>query len=319
MKVICGLRRLKQYRRPIVALGVFDGMHRAHRRILQETIAYARKIKGTSIAVTFFPHPRREESLYSLEHRLRLMSQLGLDICIVIRFNRKFSRISAEDFVYDILVGKIRVAYLYVGKNFRFGKSAAGDIRTLRRLSAIYGFGLRVFDVIRLNNKPISSTYIRKLVTRGKLGLAKNLLLRPVSVLGTVIKGAYLGSKLGFPTANINPHHEVLPPSGVYTVRVNLEVKRFKGVCYIGTRPTFRIRKNGKRAHNRQRGHVEVHIFNFKKNIYGKYLEIQFIKRIRDERKFPSPQALAEQIKKDILVAKKIFSLHRYSPQYMPV
>jgi len=314
--VISGLRRISRYRKPVVALGVFDGMHLAHRRILREAIIHARSIKGTSVVVTFYPHPRNKESLYSLEHRLRLIAQLGVGVCIIIRFNKEFSVISAENFIKDIVFGKINARYVYVGKNFRFGKGAQGDIRTLKRLSSIYGFGLKVFNLIRLNNKPISSTYIRKLITLGKLNLAEKLLLRPVSVLGTVIKGAYLATRLGFPTANIDPHHEVLPSAGIYAVRINFAKSKLRGICYIGFRPTL---KKPKMVNSQKERHVEVHIFNFKKNIYGKYLEIEFIKKLRNEKNFRLVSDLVRQVKKDILRAKKILSLHPYPPQHMPL
>lgn len=301
MKVIYGLNRINKFRKPVVALGVFDGVHQAHRRILSNTVARAHRIKGRSVVVTFWPHPQRKNSIYSLEHRLRLISQIGIDICIVIRFNRVFSQIKAEDFIKNILVDKIGADYIYVGKNFRFGKGASGDYKTLNRLSARFNFKLKVFNVLKINKQPISSTYIRALIMKGNLNLAQKLLARPVSVLGTVIKGGSLGRHLGFPTANIDPHHEVLPPSGIYAVKIIFNNKTLRGVCYIGTRPTFE---------NQKSKHVEVYIFNFNKNIYGRYLEIQFIKKIREDKKFSTILDLAEQIKKDITASQKIFSHH---------
>lgn len=301
MKVIYGLNRIKKYKKPVVALGVFDGLHKAHRRILKETVKFARKIKGTSIALTFWPHPQRQESLYSLEHRLRLIREIGTDICIVINFNKRFSKISAEGFVRDILVKKIGVHYLSVGRNFRFGKKAKGNFSTLKKLSRLYCFKVKIFDVIKIKHRPISSTYIRRLITQGDLDAAKRLLNRPVSVYGEVIKGTSLAKRMGFPTANIDPHHEILPPSGVYAVRVTLNNKKFKGTCYIGKKPTFLRQKAAS---------VEVYIFNFNKNIYGKNLEIHFLTKIRKEKKFKSAQLLAEQIRKDISSAKRVFSRH---------
>ncbi len=299
MKVIYGINKIRKFRKPVVALGVFDGVHLGHRRILKAAVDKARRIKGTSMVVTFWPHPQSEGSIYSLEHRLRLISEVGIDISIVIEFNKQFSRIPAEDFIRDILVNKIGARYIYVGKNFRFGKGARGDSKTLERLSRLYNFRLKLFDIIKINHRPISSTYIRNLITKGQLNIAEKLLSRPVSVLGTVIRGSSLATRLGFPTANINPHHEVLPPSGIYAVSVIFNNKKFKGACYIGTRPTFG---------NKKQKHIEAHIFDFKKHIYGKYLEIQFIKKIRNDRKFSSPESLAQRIKKDITCARKVFS-----------
>lgn len=305
MKVISGLPKVCKYKNSVVAMGVFDGMHLGHRRILKETVRRARRIKGTAIAVTFYPHPQKKESLYSLEHRLRLIAQLGIDVCIVIRFNFKFSRISAENFIQDFLVKILHVHDVYVGKNFRFGRGAAGDQRLLDKTSHRYGFGLRAFEVVRINHQIISSTRIRKLIVGGRIAQAQRLLAGPVSVFGTVIKGSALARKLGFPTANINPHHEVLPPSGIYMVKVIYEKKQFTGVCYIGARPTF-TKSKAPREKN-----VEVHIFNFHQDIYGENLEVQFIRRLRKEKKFSSLASLAEQIKKDINRAKNAFSPHK--------
>ncbi len=285
----------------MVALGVFDGVHRGHINILKGAVKKAGGIKGTSMVLTFWPHPQKEESLYSLEHRLWLISKAGIDVCIVINFNNKFANVSASDFVKNILFKKIHAHYIYAGKNFRFGKNAEGDFKTLIRLSTIYNFKVKVFEVIKIKNKPISSTYIRTLIKEGKLDSAQRLLTRPVSILGTVIRGISLARKLRFPTANINPHHEVIPPLGVYAVRVIFNDKKFKGACYIGSKPTI-MSKNLR--------NIEVYIFNFNKNIYGKNLEIQFIKKIRDQRKFDSLTNLAKQIKKDISTAQRIFSLH---------
>lgn len=291
MKVIYGLKKIKKFGKSVVALGVFDGVHRGHRVILKSAVKKARSIRGTSVVLTFSPHPQKEESLYSLEHRLRLIRELGIDVCVVINFNQKFAGISAENFIKNILIRKVGADYIYIGKNFKFGKNTKGNFKLLRRLSRIYNFKLEVFDVIRINNQPISSTYIRKLIKKGNLKTAQRLLMRPVSVLGTVIKGTSLATKLGFPTANIDPHHEVFPSSGVYAVKIIFEHQKLNGVCNIGTQ---------------DKKHIEVYIFNFKKNIYGRYLEIQFIKKIRDEKKFDSLQHLANQIRKDVLAAKKL-------------
>lgn len=299
MKVIYGINKIRNFKKPVVALGVFDGVHLGHQRILKATVDTARRIKGTGMVVTFCPDPHREQSIYSLEHRLRLIGAIGIDACIVIRFDKAFSKISAEDFIKNIIVKKIGAGDIYVGRNFRFGRKGKGDFKSLIKLSSFYNFKVRVFDIIKINNRVISSTYIRRLITGGKLKEAARLLSRPVSILGTVIKGASLASKLGFPTANIDPHHEVLPPSGIYAVTIIFNNKKFKGTCYIGSKPTFSLGKQK---------HIEVYIFNFKKNIYGKYLEIQFIRKIRDDRKFNSAESLATQIKKDIAKSRKVFS-----------
>lgn len=300
MKIFHGLEKIGKFRKPVVALGVFDGVHIGHRYILKEAVKKAREIKGTSVVVTFYPHPQKQQSLYSLQHRLRLIEEIGIDACIVINFSSAFAKIKAEDFIRKIIDGVIGAHFVYVGENFRFGLKAKGDCKLLNNFSRECGYKLKVFKVIKTNRQLISSTRIRKLITGGKLKAAQKLLLRPVTVLGTVIKGISLARKIGFPTANINPHHEILPPSGVYIVKVVLDKKFFSGICNIGRKPTVQ-------GHNKEK-HVEVFIFNFSKNIYGKDLEIQFIKKIREERKFSSLMQLASQIARDSKKAKNILS-----------
>ena len=299
MQTIFGLTKIKRIPGALVALGVFDGVHRAHREILKYAVKEARRIKGKSVAVTFWPHPQKEASLYSLAHRLRLISELGIDICVVINFNRSFANISAEDFVKDVLLDKLDARYILVGKNFRFGKDASGNPALLEKLSRRYHFRLKVFSVMKVRGLSISSTYIRRAISRGELKVAQDLLLRPVSILGTVMRGNSLGRRIGFPTANINPRHEVLPSCGIYAVKIIFGKVRLKGVCYIGTRPTLSRKKII---------HVEVHIFNFRRNIYGKDLEINFIRKMRSDKKFPSLDLLAKAIKKDAALAKKLLS-----------
>jgi len=299
MQIIRGIGKIEKFKNPVVALGVFDGVHRGHIQILKGAVRKARSVNGTSVVVTFWPHPQSQESLYSLEHRLRLISQLGIDACIVINFNKKFANITAFNFVRHILVQKIGVNEVYVGNNFRFGKDAKGDIKTLSKLALLYNFRLKAFEVISSRGLTICSTYIRSLIKNGNLAIARKLLSRPVAVLGTVTRGVRLGRRMGFPTANIDPHHEVIPPSGIYAVKVIFKGRVFLGACYIGTRPTLKERNI--------KTHIEVFIFGLNKNIYGEYLEIQFIRKIRNDRKFNSLPALAAQIEKDILKAKRLF------------
>ncbi len=304
MKVIYGINNIGKLKNPVVAMGVFDGVHLGHKMILKEAVAQAKRIKGSSVVLTFDPHPQKEDSLYSLEHRLNLFQRIGIDACIVVSFDQRFSRISAEDFIKDILVKKINPRYVYVGRNFTFGQNARGNFNLLKKTSAVYGFKLKVFGIIKINNRPISSTVIRKFILIGNLDKAEELLSRRVSILGRVGRGDCLATKLGFPTANIIPQHEILPPDGIYAVKVILKNRLLGGVCYIGTRPTFMKYLNTKSKR------VEAHIFKFSANIYGQNLEIQFISKIRNDNKFSNPLDLIEAIKKDIKKAKNIIYLH---------
>ncbi len=308
MKVISSLSGIRRQPNAVVALGVFDGVHLAHRRILQDVVNKARAINARSIVVTFWPHPQKEETLYSLEHRLNLIGEIGIDICVVIRFDKAFSLMSAEKFVNDFLLKRLGAGYIYVGENFRFGRGAKGDSRLLLKLSRSRRFTLRLYDAIKIKGRQISSTYIRKLINSGKLKTAEFLLGNPVSVLGTVKRGDSLAKRWGLPTANIDPHHKVIPPSGVYAARAILNNRKFPAVCYVGTRPT--IIKQSLGIKNKKPRKIEVHLFGLRRDIYGQDLQVQFIKKIRRERKFVSVESLVKQIKKDILTAKSIFSLH---------
>ncbi len=298
MIVIDKLNQIRRFKDPVVALGVFDGLHRGHRLILESVARKARRIKGTGMVLTFYPHPRRQESLYSLKHRLRLISELGIDVCVVINFNPAFAGLSPESFIFRILVEKIGCRFVYVGENFRFGKHGSGDCGLLADKAKEYKFGLKVFKVVESAGRPVSSTVIRKLIKKARLKDAEKLLGRKVSVLGSVIRGSRLARVLGFPTANINPHHEVIPPPGIYAVRIMLEENVYDGVCYIGRRPTIGLKKSPVRT--------EVHIFDFHKDIYGRFMEIQFVKMIRPDKKFTSLNELAFQIGKDIKICRSI-------------
>jgi len=298
MIVITKTNKIPRFKNPVVALGVFDGLHRGHRNILQSAVSKARRLKGTSIVLTFSPHPQKEKSLYSLKHRLRLISELGVDVCIVINFSASFARISAGDFITRILVKKIGCRFVYIGENYHFGKGALGDYKLLSASAKENNFGVKIFKVIKSAGRPISSTAIRGLIKGSKIREAERLLGRRVSVLGSVIRGSRIARALGFPTANINPHHEVIPPSGIYAVQVIFASKKYDGICYIGSRPTVSDRKKPLQ--------VEVHIFDFHRKIYGRFLEIQFVKLIRADKKFASMEELCVQIKKDIISCRKI-------------
>jgi riboflavin kinase / FMN adenylyltransferase len=303
MKVLVGLKAPLNIRDAVVSLGVFDGVHLGHRRILSESVRKARSIGGKSVAVTFYPHPRGKKSIFSLEHRLRVIAETGIDLCLVLEFGKSLSQMSAQDFVRRILVSKIGARHVYVGKNFHFGRGASGDYRTLAAFGSSLGFSVKAFDVIKHRGIAVSSTHIRDLIMKGRLAQAAKLLSRPVSVFGTVIHGIKLGKSLGYPTANLDPHHEVLPPRGIYAVWVFLRGKKFPGLCYIGPKPAF--------AKSRQpKENIEVHILKFNKRIYGSNLEVQFIKKLREVKKFSTPQALSTGIKQDLIRAKAVF-LHR--------
>lgn len=307
MKIIHGIRNLnKKFKNPVVTIGSFDGVHLGHRKILVSLVKRAKRINGTSVVITFDPHPARvlrpknsPPLLISLEHRIRLIEASGVDVILIIQFTRAFARLNAGDFVKKVLVGRLGAKEVLVGKGFAFGRNKFGKGPFLRRLNKKYGIRVTEVSQARGRRQPISSTRIRRLITKGNIREASQLLARRVCILGTVRKGVQRGRILGFRTANIDPHHEAIPPSGVYAVTVKVGGKMFGGVLNIGRRPTF---------YKYSDPTVEVHIFRFKGSIYNKDIEVGFIKKLRDEKRFSSQCALVSQIRLDEKKAKKTVS-----------
>ncbi len=304
MEVIFGLGKVKKrkFYRPAVTLGVFDGLHKGHIELLRQTKRCAGKIRGSSIVITFFPHPQKESCLYPLAYRLRLLKQLGIDICIVLKFTKNLSRISAKSFIKDILVKRIHAHYIIVGENFHFGKDAKGAPHILRKFSKIYDYRLKVVPKVKYKKRAISTTFVRYLISKGRIKEVREILLRPVTIWGEVVRGRGLGKLLGFPTANIKPYHELLLPKGVYIIKAYLDKKVLKGLCYIGTKPTINKFKRDLSCI-----HIEMHLFKFHENLYHRNLRIQFFKKIRTEKKFQTISSLASQIEKDVREAKNFF------------
>jgi len=274
----------------IVTIGIFDGVHKGHQKILQRVLNEARKNRLKSVVVTFDPHPVKILSpfaqiplLMSLDHRIRLIKKMGVDYCLVKKFTKEFSKLCPEEFIKDILVDKLNLKVLVTGENFLFGFREKGCSKLLKKLSKIYNFKFYGIPPLKIEGEYVSSTRIRKLIEKGRLELAKKLLGRPVTILGTVVKGKSLGRELGFPTANIDPHHESIPPAGVYSVDAAMGKKFYRGVLNISLHKI-----------------IEVHILNFNKNIYGRDIEVIFKQKIRNEKKFKSLEALQRQISLDI-------------------
>ncbi len=317
MKAYHSLRAIKRPpSRSVVAVGVFDGIHIGHQSLIKALVKRAKTLKAQSLVLTFYPHPslvlhpkRPTPLLISLEHRLRLLEEMGIDIAVIVRFTRAFSEIKPQRFLRDILIKRLGMVEMLVGDNFIFGKGGGGNIRFLKRLSGVYGFKLRKRSLLRVNERTISSTFIRSLIIKGRLKEASGLLGRPVSILGTVKRGTERGRILGFPTANIDPHHEAIPPSGVYAVYVILGKKRYNGILNIGFRPTFHSKRYTQYAiRNTPEPTIEVHIFDFNRDIYSRGLEIIFKKRIRPERRFKAKECLIKRIILDIKAAKKVLN-----------
>jgi riboflavin kinase/FMN adenylyltransferase len=297
----------KDFQNVHLAIGVFDGVHLGHQRVIGQARDDARAAGGMSIVLTFDPHPMRvlqpdkaPQLLTGTEHKLGLIEKLGVDACLLLTFDKAFSLMPPEQFIETVARKIGQLQEICVGTRFRFGHSRAGDVRLMETLAPKYGFVAKEIKSVMLDHEMISSTAIRQHVLGSRLDRAAAMLGRQFSVLGTVESGDHRGHELGFPTANLNPHNEVLPPDGVYAARAVIGRETLGGVANIGVRPTFD-------DHPSQRM-LEVHLLDFNREIYGCDLEVQFLQKLRDEQKFASVEALKTQIAADIQAARKLLS-----------
>lgn len=288
---------------PVLTLGNFDGVHCGHQQILRRLVAMARELNGTALALTFYPHPA---AVLTPEHAPRLITDwrarmeritaAGVDAIIVQHFTHPFSEISPEDFVRRFLVDGLRVRAVVVGHRVSFGHNRSGRAETLRRLGTQYGFAVEIIGRVEVGGIEVSSSAVRRAISGGDLARARALLGRSPSVAGRVIHGHRRGKGLGFPTANLRISGLVLPPDGVYAVHARVAGTVHQGVANLGFNPTFHL-------HERS---LEVHIFDFDAELYGRRVEIVFEQRLRGEEKFPTPQALAQQIARDVAAARQV-------------
>ena len=309
MKIIEHLEEIEDpFTNAVVTIGNFDGVHIGHQSLFHEVILKAAELKGTSVAITFAPHPlrvltkRRHPRLITLnEQKKELIAATKLDVLIIIPFTKDFAAISARDFVSDLLLKRIGMQAIIVGKDYSFGKNREGDVRLLQTLGRELGFEVILADWIKAslkNEGRISSTRIRKLVAAGDVETAQKLLGRCYQIRGDVVRGRNRGGKLlGFPTANIALQDELCPKTGIYAVTVDWKGKLYQGVANIGYSPTF----------DDHVFTVEVHILDFHEDLYGQKIKVNFLKRIRDEMKFNGLEALSDQIRNDIAVARHMF------------
>ena len=292
----------KKHNNGVIAIGNFDGIHLGHQKVLNQARLKAKKENLKFGIVTFEPIPTMFFNKNIKNHRINLINQkiyylkkIKLDFLIIITFNKYFSNISADNFIKKILVNKLKSKYLFVSRNFRFGKKRNGNINTLLKLEKKYFYKTIITSPYQKNKKTISSSLIREDIAKGKVDNVQRLLGRPWSIVGKVIKGQKRGRQIGFPTCNIKWNSYAPPKLGVYAVKV--ESKNFKkiGIANIGYRPTF----NGKTLL------LEVNIFGIKVNLYNKTLKVSFVKFIREEKKFKNINELKNQIKKDITKVRK--------------
>ena len=310
MRVFNHLDQINEpFKNAVITIGNFDGVHIGHQALFHEVIEKAQAIGGTSIAMTFEPHPLRvlkqnnHPPLITLyEQKSELIQRTGINVLICVPFTLEFAALSAEQFVRDLLVQKIGIKAIVVGEDYSFGKNREGNIDLLKFYGPKYGFEVIVAGWIkspRALAQRISSTKIRELVTDGRMEQAEKMLGRNYQIRGKVLTGRDRGGKLlGIPTANVNLHDELCPKTGIYAVTVECEGNQHRGVANIGYSPTFEDHEFT----------VEVHILDFSDNIYSKKIRVNFIKRIRDEIKFSNISELIDQIKRDIAAARKILA-----------
>lgn len=288
--------------RTVLTIGNFDGVHLGHREIFRRVVDKARELDAASVVVTFEPHPLRllapEKAplrLNTPEEKIRLLGASCIDILVVLNFDRRLAEMSAEAFVRDILVGKLGVKHLIVGYDYAFGRNRQGDKAFLADQAAMHGFTLEVLEAVRAEQQAHSSTMIRKYLREGRVADAVKILGRNFTLDGEVVHGEGRGRKLGFPTANLDTEKEILPRDGVYAVKVKWREDYYDAVINIGRRPTF----------DHSTPTLEIHLIDFKGDLYGERLRIYFVDRLRDERRFPSVEALQSAVLNDIALARK--------------
>lgn len=286
-----------------LAIGVFDGVHLGHQTVIGRAVETARQLGSKSAVITFDRHPNAVVApkhvpplIYPLTKKLEVLASLGVDAACVIRFDKIFSEISGEEFVRCLARDASPLRAVCVGETFQFGCKRSGDVELLRMLGAELGFEVHALPDVSLNGQPVSSTRIREAIRAGDFDLAGVLLGRPYSLSGVIVPGARLGQKLGFPTANLNVAGSLVPPAGVYAAEAIFDNKKYRAAVNIGNRPTVYSAESGLT--------VEAHLLDFARNIYGEELELTFIKKLRDERKFPHAAALQQQIAADVAAVR---------------
>ncbi len=298
MRIVRGLKNItERFPKPVLTLGNFDGFHRGHQAIFRKVIERAREIGGTSVAFTFEPHPlkvlapeRSPRLLNTFHGKMKLFAASCIDVVICANFTRAFADQNPEDFAREVLHKKIGVSEVFVGHDYAFGKGREGSIESLKKMGRDYGFRVGVVEAVQVNGTNVSSSMIRDMISSGRVDEATKLLDRFYSIEGEVVHGSHRGQTLGFPTANLRTPNELLPAYGVYAVTATMEDRLLKGVASIGVRPTFDAGPVS----------IEVYLFGFQGELYGKQMEISFVKRLRGEEKFPDADTLVKQIRKDV-------------------
>ncbi len=305
MEVIVGISNIrKPLTNPVLTIGNFDGVHLGHRALFNRVRSWARELEGQSVVMTFNPHPlsvfrpgNGPAFITTHERKLDLIAEAGIEVTIVVPFDRAFAQISATEFVKDLLVDRIGIRAIVVGHDYRFGKGREGDIDLLRKMGERHAFDVEAVSGIDVEGTLVSSTLIRQCIHGGDLREAGRLLGRPYEIKGAVVKGRNRGARLlGFPTANIDMAGHAAPKGGVYAVQVEIDGRLYGGAANLGYNPTFGDAMLS----------LEVHILDFSGDVYGKNVTVRFIDRLRDEKKFAGVEELTRQISLDVERAREI-------------
>jgi riboflavin kinase/FMN adenylyltransferase len=309
MKVLYRLEELSgHYPKPVATIGNFDGVHLGHQQLIRDLVERAGKIRGTPAVITFHPHPLQvlapnnaPRQIQTLEQKLATIESLGISLVIIIPFSREFAQISARDFAINILWNLLHLHEVYVGPNFAFGHRREGSFNLLKEIGEEKGFLVGKIHQIQFRGSRVSSTAIRQALLSGQVALARRLLGRPFSLEGPIVHGTGTGTQIHIPTANIQTVNELVPRTGVYVARLTVDGKQYPAITNIGTRPTLTGSDDDTPTS------IESHILDFQENIYEKKLMLEFMARLREERRFPNLPALVAQIQKDAAKARRYY------------
>jgi len=306
MEILRSIPELERLRGPLfLAIGVFDGVHRGHQAVISTSADHAAASNGTPVVVTFDPHPEKvlrpqaaPHLLSATEHKIALIRALGVEHLLIITFDKQFAATEPEDFVRKLVIHSKPLREICVGHEWSFGKNRRGNLDLLKKLGAKFDFDVVGIPPVKINGAVVSSTAIRQAIEKGDWAKAAEMLGREYTILGTVTRGDNLGKKIGFPTANLSAHSEQFPPNGVYVAEARIDGELYRGVINLGIRPTVSSGKSERV--------LEIHLFDFNRDIYGHDVEVRFLKFLRSEKKFQDLDTLVQQIRQDVEQARQL-------------
>ncbi len=314
MKIIKSLSLTQELRQQLdqqgssLTIGSFDGVHLGHQMLIQQTVELAKRMNSVPTLMTFFPHPRavlfpnsRLRRIFSMDDLLFEVAKLGIELAVIVPFSRDLSQLSAREFLQTWVKDLLNVKALNVGHDFSFGANREGNTHLLKQLAPEFGFNLKIVEPLSLNSdqkiEVISSRKIREMILGGELKRVNEFLGRPFYIEGVVIQGERRGRILGFPTANLMTQSETLPAVGVYLARAHLDSRVYRAMVNVGVKPTF---------HEMHEITIEAHLLDFQEDVYGRKMKLEFLQKIRDEKKFKSVEDLVAQLKLDLQYAKNV-------------